>query len=68
MKREECEEEIYRFMVEIWKIYKQYNEDGEYLSMTIYGDSWSVSNSYYNKDIDKPINGAWIKGKRLNLW
>lgn len=68
MTREECENEIYQKMVEIWDIYKKYNKDGEYLSLCVCGDSHTVSNSYYDKDIDKPINGAWFKGRRMNVW
>lgn len=55
MSRKECEDIIIGMMQLIRDVYRAYNPDGNYLSLSI-TENISVNNSYYDVDKDKPIN------------
>lgn len=56
MKREECEKQIRDLMIQIDKVYHEYNPEGTYLNMFIIGDFALVNNSYYRNDVDRPLD------------
>ena len=60
MGRIECEKAIIQKMREIMDIYHEYNPDGEYLSMTIVNDHFSVNNIYFEDDYEHQIQ-AWVE-------
>lgn len=60
MTRTECEAAILRNMIEIEKIYKEYNPDGNYLTMYIYDGHYSVRNDSREADKDHPLD-AWYR-------
>ena len=68
MTREQCEKKIRDLMIQIDKVYQEYNPEGTYLSLCIVGDFARVNNSYYSDDsddADHPLDMFYrIKGKR----
>ena len=67
MTREQCEKKIRDLMIQIDKVYHEYNPEGTYLSLCIVGDFVRVNNSYYSDDADAdhPLDMFYqIKGKR----
>lgn len=68
MTREQCEKKIRDLMIQIDKVYHEYNPEGTYLSLCIVGDFARVNNSYYSDDAadaDHPLDMFYpIKGKR----
>ncbi len=62
MDRRECEELILEKLKEIGEIYKQYNEDGNwlFLNVNIKDGEHCMHNEYWEDDIEKPIN-LWHK-------
>lgn len=60
MRRKECEELILKKLKEIYKIYHEYNPQGEYLTLCIMKgrQGWSLwaNNRYYGEDKNKPID------------
>lgn len=56
MKREECEKQIKDLMIKIRNVYKEYNPDGEYLSLAIIGDTLMANNMAYADDADHPVD------------
>lgn len=56
MKREECEKQIIDLMIQIRDVYKEYNPDGEYLTLTIMGDTLMAYNMAYADDADHPVD------------
>ena len=53
MTREVCEELIVAKIKEIAEIYREYNPDGTYLTMSIFDGRITVNNSYYDeKSVD----------------
>ena len=60
MKRKECEKQIRDLMIQIHDVYKKYNEDGEYLSLAIVGDTLMAHNSEYTDDADHPLNVYYV--------
>ena len=66
MTREECEKAIKEKLMEIRRIYEEYNENGDYLSATIWWrkegsdiNAVTANNTYYKSghpDYTKPIN------------
>ena len=56
MKREECEKQIKDLMIKIRNVYKEYNPDGEYLSLAIMGDTLMAYNMAYADDADHPVD------------
>lgn len=55
MNRAECEAKLAALMIEAWEVYKQYNPEGEYLTMDIINGKVSANNSYWAEDKEKPI-------------
>ena len=66
MDREECERLICEKLIEIQKIYKEYNPKGEYLNLTIFNEGVSFNNARWKggEDEDKPINYLWRREDR----
>lgn len=60
MTRTECEASILRKMIEIEKIYKEYNPSGNYLTMSVFDGHYSVNNDYNANDIECPLY-AWFR-------
>ena len=58
MDRAECEELLVRKVLEIRRIYKEYNPDGDYLTMHVSNIAISINNSHWigGKDAGRPIN------------
>ena len=58
MDRSECEELLVRKVLEIRRIYKEYNPDGDYLTMHVSNTAISINNSHWigGKDAGRPIN------------
>ena len=48
MTREECERKIFEKMLEIVDIYKEYNPEGEYLTLCMLNDDLFANNRYYD--------------------
>lgn len=65
--RQETEDSIHELMQRIYEVYKQYNPNGSYLSLTINHKYMSMNNVYYGNDIDHPINASWVGEERLRL-
>ena len=62
MKRKECEEQIRDLMIQIRNVYKEYNPDGEYLSLAIMGDTLMANNMCFTEsiDADHPVDIYYI--------
>lgn len=60
MTRTECEATILRKMIEIEEIYKEYNPNGNYLTMCILDGHYSVRNDSRKEDKDHPLD-AWYR-------
>lgn len=56
MNRETTEAKLKELMLEAWKVYKEYNPDGNYLNMTINRGYIMVNNSHYERDAHSPID------------
>lgn len=57
MTREECEKKILKLLKAVAKVYKLYDPDADYLTMTIWGgERISFNNSYWDKDETHKIN------------
>lgn len=56
MNRETTEARLKELILEAWKVYKEYNQDGRYLTMTISWGHIMVSNSHYERDAHSPID------------
>lgn len=56
MTRFETETEIAKHLTAIKKIYKKYNPEGIYLSLTITDRSMMVNNEHWDADRRKPID------------
>ena len=64
MTREQCEKKIRNLMIQIDKVYHEYNPEGTYLGLCIVGDFARANNSYYSDDADHPLDMYYqIKGK-----
>ena len=63
MTREECEKILIEKLKEMQEIYKQYNPEGEYLTMCIMTDYLSINNDYSNEYAAKPISVSIIKNE-----
>ena len=55
MNRYQCEKKIGDLMMQIGKVYHEYNPDGKYLHISIVGDVITANNSIHDE-------------KQLNLW
>ena len=60
MTKIECEAAVLKKLLEIEEICKQYNPDGNYISMCILNGHYSVNNDYQEADKDHPLN-AWYR-------
>ena len=49
MTREQCEKKIRDLMIQIDKVYHEYNPDGNFLFITIGGDVITAKNSTYDE-------------------
>lgn len=56
MTREKAEELIENSLREAWRIYKTYNPDGQYLTMTVSRGSVMINNQHWNADRRRPID------------
>lgn len=56
MKREECEKQIKDLMIKIRNVYKEYNPDGEYLSLAIMDNTLMANNMCFTDDADHPVD------------
>lgn len=56
MKRAECEKQIRDLMLQIDKVYHEYNPEGTYLSLSIVDGNLMANNRYYSDDADHPID------------
>ena len=54
--RYECEEKLLKKMEELYKIYKEYNPDGDYLGFTISDHYVMCNNKYWGKDANRPVH------------
>lgn len=65
MTRKQCEKKIRALMIQIDKVYHEYNPEGTYLNLSIVDDNLMANNSYYSDDADHPLDIYYqIKGKR----
>ena len=60
MKRKECEEQIRDLMIQIRDVYREYNADGDYLSLAIMGDFLIAYNMAYADDADHPLDIYYV--------
>lgn len=66
MTRQECETKILKKVVEIEGIMKEYNPNGEYLTIAIIGGGdIDIHNEYWKDDLDKPIK-FWLSKEERN--
>ena len=47
--RKECENAIETKLLEIWDVYKEYNPDGDFLSLAISNVTLSFNNKYWEE-------------------
>lgn len=59
MKRKECEKQIIDLMIQIRNVYKEYNPDGEYLSLAIL-DNTLMAYNMYTDDADHPLDIYYV--------
>ena len=64
MKRKECQKQIIDLMIQIRDVYRKYNPDGNYLAMFIKGDDLIMNNSYWEDDIDRPLDKFYVIEQR----
>lgn len=57
MKREQTEKTILRLMEVIRDVYKEYNPEGEYLTLTFMEDTIYFNNEYWSGDTDGTPQG-----------
>ena len=74
MNRGECEKAIIERLKEIVDIYHQYNQNGEYLSLTYIkdqndGDYIRAENEYWSsgKDYDTPLEVSIFNGEKVQM-
>ena len=60
MTRQECENLIIEKLKEIDKIHKEYNPNGDYLSMCILNNDYNVNNEYWDDDTNYPIQRYYL--------
>lgn len=60
MKREECEKQIIDLMIQIRDVYKEYNADGEYLSLAILSDALMAYNMEDEGEADHPLDIYYV--------
>ena len=60
MKREECEKQIIDLMTQIRDVYKEYNPDGEYLSLAVMDNNLMANNMCYTDDADHPLDIYYV--------
>lgn len=60
MEREECEKQIRDLMIQIRDVYKEYNADGEYLSLAIVNDSLLAYNMEDEGEEDHPLDIYYV--------
>lgn len=60
MTREQCENKILDLMIQIDKVYHEYNPYGKYLSMFILDDCVNMNNSFYADDADCPLDMHYV--------
>ena len=58
MRRDVCESKIMYHLEEIFNIYKEYNPDGDYLTMSIVGNSISFNNNYWDFPDNKKVDNT----------
>ena len=56
MNREITEAKLKALMLEVWKVYQEYNPDGHYLNMCVSHGRYWANNSYYERDEHTPLN------------
>ena len=56
MNREITETKLKVLAREIWKVYKEYNPDGNFLNIIFAHGLCMVNNSYYERDVHFPID------------
>jgi hypothetical protein len=67
--RAQCEDAILRHMKEIQQLYKRYHPNGDYLTITIFGDDMSANNAHWEeKDEEHPLDFYFIKGEKGTLF
>ena len=57
--RFEVEDAIHEALKGIWKLYKEYHPEGDFLSLSIGLSGMTVFNAHYERDRYKPIDGYW---------
>ena len=64
--RDACEEAILKRLLEIRKIYRKYNPNGRYLTMSFghNDDHITVNNAHWGNDKDFPIDFYYINGEK----
>lgn len=67
MTKAECELLILHKTEEIFKIYREYNPDGNYLTMYVLNGHVSCSNNYQEADSEHPIS-AWYAPEEEDQW
>lgn len=60
MKREECEKQIKDLMIQIRDVYMKYNPGGDYLTLSIMGDTLMANNMDYADDADHPLDIYYV--------
>ena len=56
MDRTECEAKLEALLREAWEVYKQYNPEGEYLTMSVSKGRLSANNAYWAEDAEKKVS------------
>lgn len=64
LSRKACEKRIWQLCEEIQRVYKSYNPDGDYLTISINNKILSANNAYWEgADTKKPLDFYVIDGK-----
>ena len=64
LSRKACEKRIWKLCEEIQRVYKSYNPDGDYLSVSINNKILSANNAYWEgADAKKPLDFYVIDGE-----
>ena len=62
--RKQCENAILRRLEEIRRLYKRYNPDGDYLSISINNDIICVNNEHWAADKEHPLDFYTYNGNK----
>lgn len=65
LSRKACEAGILKLIMEIQQLYKRYNPNGDYLTISIHNDIINCNNAYWEEnDKERPLDFYVINGTK----